>query len=111
MCLPWKFWSRQSRSARPGRDWLEHVVVGDPDPTGPGAGDQNLTCQFKWICEVSPTLVLAWCCTREFGHQGQHLAGTGESIVAVHPQALPTATAGSFSGDHAVTSSIPPGRS
>jgi hypothetical protein len=30
-------------------------------------------------------MTLLWCCTRELGHQGQHIAGTGEHVAAVHP--------------------------
>jgi hypothetical protein len=91
-----KFWPRQPRSASPGQDWLDHVGVGDPDPTSdPGAVNGNLTCRFEWVDEASQTLILHWSCTRELGHQGQHVAGTGERVAAVHPQLLPRATAAS----------------
>jgi hypothetical protein len=93
MHIPWKFWHCQSRNASLGRDWLKYVVVGDPDPTSDhSTGNGNLTCPFKWTHEVSPTVVLPWCCTRELGHPGQHLAGTGERVAAVHPPALSTVT-------------------
>jgi hypothetical protein len=37
---------------------------------------------------------LHWCCTRERGHPGQHLAGTGEVIAAVHPPLSPGCPSG-----------------
>jgi hypothetical protein len=40
-------------------------------------------CRFEWTEKVSRTMTLPWCCTRELGHQGQHLAGTGECVAAV----------------------------
>ncbi|MGH3811715.1 MAG: hypothetical protein ACRDUV_04555 [Pseudonocardiaceae bacterium] len=75
-----------NRSGSLGHDELEHVTVGDPDPTAdPGTATGYRTCQFEWADETSQTLSLLWCCTRERGHQGQHLAGTGEWVAAVHP--------------------------
>ena len=72
-----------NRSGSPRQDELEHVAVGDPDPT---AATEYRTCSFEWAGETSQTLSLSWSCTRERGHQGQHLAGTGEWVVAVHPR-------------------------
>jgi hypothetical protein len=78
--------NRQPRSGSLSQDELRHVAVGDPDPTSvPGAADGYQACQFEWTDETSPTLILLWSCTRELGHQGQHLAGTSEWIAAVHP--------------------------
>lgn len=94
MHIPSKFWHRQPRNTSPVQDWLEHVVVGDPDPTSDhSTGNSNLRCQFQWADQVSSTLVLPWSCTRELGHPGQHLAGTGEGVVAVHPAVLFTTAA------------------
>jgi hypothetical protein len=65
-------------------DELERVAVGDPDPTlGSDAANGYQECRFEWTENVSPTVTLPWCCTRELGHQGQHLAGTGEYVAAV----------------------------
>ncbi len=77
-----------NRSGSLGQDELEHVAVGDPDPTAdPGtANDGYWTCGFEWADETSQALSLPWSCTRERGHQGQHLAGTGEWVAAVHPR-------------------------
>ena len=74
-----------------GKDELRHIVVGDPDPT-PGLPSKvngrpdDCRCGFEWTDEDSPGLTLLWSCTREPGHSGQHLAGTGESVAAVHPE-------------------------
>ena len=62
-----------------GQDELRHITVGDPDPTS----HLGQKCGFEWADETSPTLILLWSCTRELGHQGQHLAGTGEWVAAV----------------------------
>ncbi len=98
MNVHWKFRHRQSRSGSLGRDELEHVAVGDPDPTSdPGTANGYRACRFEWADETSQTLILPWSCTRELGHQGQHIAGTGEWVAAVHPQLLPTTTATSVS--------------
>jgi hypothetical protein len=98
MDVQWKFWHRQPSSGSLGQDELEHVAVGDPDPTSDtGAANGYRTCRFEWADETSQTLILPWSCTRERGHRGQHLAGTGEGVGAVHPQLLPTATATSVS--------------
>lgn len=89
-----RFWHRQPRTGSLGQDELERVSVGDPDPTlDPGTANRHGACLFEWVDEISQTLILTWSCTRELGHQGQHLAGTGEWVAAVHPQLLPTATA------------------
>ena len=87
------------------KDELRHIIVGDPDPTAglpgkglpgkglpgnglPGNGNghtDDCRCGFEWTEQASRTLTLLWLCTREPGHPGQHLAGTGESVAAVHP--------------------------
>jgi hypothetical protein len=74
-----------------GKDELRHVVVGDPDPTSGLPSSVNghpgdCRCGFEWTDEDSPGLTLLWSCTRGPGHPGQHLAGTGESVAAVHPE-------------------------
>jgi hypothetical protein len=95
---PRKFWHPWLRNGSLGQDELEGVAVGDPDPTADhGTVNGYRTCRFEWIYDISQTLNLLWSCTRELGHQGQHLAGTGEWVAAVHPQLLPTATATSIS--------------
>ena len=77
MDLRWK-------SCRPGQDELRHVALGDPDPTSdPGMANGLGKCRFEWNEEISRTMTLPWCCTRERGHQGQHIAGTGECVAAV----------------------------
>jgi hypothetical protein len=89
-----KLWRRQPRGGSLGQDELGHIAVGDPDPTSAsGTANGYRTCRFGWADETSQTLILPWSCTRELGHQGQHLAGTGEGIAAVHPPLLPAATA------------------
>ncbi|MGH3961947.1 MAG: hypothetical protein ACRDRY_01635 [Pseudonocardiaceae bacterium] len=98
MDLRWKFWHRQLRSGNSEQDELERISVGDPDPTSyPGAVNGARACRFEWADEASQTLILPWSCTRVLGHRGQHLAGTGERVAAVHPHSLPTATATSVS--------------
>jgi hypothetical protein len=102
MDLRWNFWHRQLRSGSLGQDELAHVAVGDPDPTSnPSTASGYQTCEFMWADETSQTLILPWYCTRELGHQGQHLAGTGESVAAVHPKLLPTRRPPAFWRDHA----------
>jgi hypothetical protein len=80
MDVRWKF-------QRLGQDELEPVAVGDPDPTSPtshpGTAKGYRTCRFEWVDEISRTMTLPWRCTRELGHQGQHIAGTGECVAAV----------------------------
>lgn len=94
MDVRWRFWHRQPGSGGPGQDELAQVVVGDPDPTShTGTVNEYPTCRFEWTDDTSQTLILPWSCTRKLGHQGQHLAGTGEQVAAVHPQLLPTAPA------------------
>lgn len=99
MVVQWKFWHRQPRSGSLSQDELAHVAVGDPDPTSdpPGKSNGYRKCRFEWADETSQSWVLPWYCTREPQHQGQHLAGTGEWVAAVHPPRLPTATATSIS--------------
>jgi hypothetical protein len=69
---------------RLGQNELEHVAVGDPDPTShPGTANEYRECRFEWADEISRTMTLPWRCTRELGHQGQHIAGTGECVAAM----------------------------
>jgi hypothetical protein len=99
MNVHWKLWHHQPRSGSLGHDELEHIAAGDTDPTAdPGTANGYRLCRFEWADEISQTLILPWSCTRKLGHQGQHLAGTGECVAAAHPQLLPTATAPSISG-------------
>jgi hypothetical protein len=72
------------RSGSAVRDELEHVAVGDRDPSRIFVVDEYRICGFEWADDTSPTLILLWSCTRQGGHLGQHLAGTGEWVVAVH---------------------------
>jgi len=83
---PSKFWRRRSENNSPGPDPLAHIAVGDPD-LGTATGHRK--CEFAWTDQTLPRLILHWRCTRALGHQGQHLAGTGEWIAAVHPPLLP----------------------
>jgi hypothetical protein len=80
MDVRWKF-------QRLGQDDLERVAVGDPDPTSPtsdpGTAKGYRTCRFEWVDEISRTMTLPWRCTRELGHQGQHIAGTGQCVAVV----------------------------
>jgi hypothetical protein len=95
MDIRWRLWRRQLSSGRLSQDELELIAVGDPDPTtDPGTAAHGYRkCRFEWADETSRTLTLPWSCTRQAGHEGQHLAGTGEQVAAVHPQLLPKATA------------------
>jgi hypothetical protein len=97
MDIPWKLRHRQSSSGGLSRDELDCVAVGDLDPTLDLDMASGYLCRFEWADDASQTLILPWSCTRQRGHQGQHLAGTGEWVAAVHPQLLPTATATSGS--------------
>jgi hypothetical protein len=99
MVIRWKFWHRQPRSGNLGPYELNHVAVGDLDPTSVSgtAASGYRKCRFEWTDETSRALILPWSCTRELEHQGQHLAGTGEWVAAVHPQLRPTAAAASVS--------------
>jgi hypothetical protein len=90
---PWqqvrgKFRHRRPRSENFDQDELRRVAVGDPDPTADpgGTADGSPTCNFEWTNECSRTMILPWTCTRGLGHEGQHLAGTGEWVAAQHPQ-------------------------
>lgn len=72
-----------------GQDELRHTVVGDPDPTAglsSKVGGHPIGCGFEWVDETSQALTLLWSCTREPCHPGQHVAGTGEWVAAVHPE-------------------------
>ena len=72
-----------------GEDELRHIVVGDPDPTPDSSSNVDghpPRCGFDWTEGTPQTLTLRWFCTREPGHPGQHLAGTGENVAAVHPE-------------------------
>jgi hypothetical protein len=88
MDLRWKLRHHRPSSGNLDQDEVGHVAVGDPDPTADPAGtaDGLGKCGFKWTDECSQTLILPWSCTRTLGHQGQHLAGTGEWVAARHPQ-------------------------
>lgn len=88
MDVQWKLRHHRPHSGNFGQDKLGHVTVGDPDPTADSDGTVHgsPTCGFKWTDECSRTLILPWSCTRKLGHQGQHLAGTGEWVAAQHPQ-------------------------
>jgi hypothetical protein len=79
---------RPRRGSHTPQDRLGRVAVGDPDPTADPAGttQKSRKCGFEWADQYSPTLILPWYCTRELGHQDQHLAGTGEWVAALHPQ-------------------------
>jgi hypothetical protein len=72
-----------------GKDELRHIVVGDLDPTADlpsKVSGHPINCGFEWADETSQSLTLLWSCTRAPGHLGQHLAGTGEWVAAVHPE-------------------------
>jgi len=85
MAAPEKVQRRQSRSATLDVEELEHVAVGDLDPTSCHSADhQHPLCQVEWVDALSPTFVVLWICTREPSHHGQHIAGTGHWVAAVH---------------------------
>jgi hypothetical protein len=66
-------------------DPLGHIIVGNPDPTlGLYEDSGYRKCGFEWFDDTCVTLVLRWQCTREHGHPGQHLAGTGHTVAAAH---------------------------
>lgn len=90
MDLHWMPWHRQLRDGTTFDDELAHVTVGDLDPTSHvGTANGDRACRFEWAEEMSLSLTLLWSCTRDLGHQGQHLAGTSEEVAAVHPQLVP----------------------
>ena len=99
-----KFWHRRARGDSLGHsDELEDVAVGDPDPTSDASTAKgSRRCGFEWLDATSQTLVLRWSCTRELGHHGQHVAGTGEEVAAVHAEFPRYPDAGSY------VSSVPP---
>lgn len=72
-------------------DPLGHIIAGNPDPTSDLIHKDNgyRECRFEWFDDTWRTLVLRWQCTRESGHPGQHLAGTGYGVAAVHPPEKP----------------------
>jgi hypothetical protein len=88
MDVRWTLRHHRPSSESFSQDELGHVTVGDPDPTADpgGTADGSGKCGFKWTDQCSRTLILPWSCTRALGHQGQHLAGTGEGVAALHPQ-------------------------
>lgn len=89
--LWWDFGHHRRRTGILKPHELDHVAVGDPDPTADGSmTDGYQACRFEWTDETTPNLILNWSCTREPGHHGKHLAGTGQWVVAVHPQLYPT---------------------
>jgi hypothetical protein len=66
-------------------DPLGHIIVGSPDLTpGFDKGNDYRECGFVWFDDICLTLVLRWQCTRNSGHPGQHLAGTGHWVAAVY---------------------------
>lgn len=68
-------------------DWSEHAPgspdynpglhgrVGDPDPT------VKPETRFE-ACPATKGSLYIYCCTREKGHDGQHIAGDGTTVVA-----------------------------
>lgn len=86
LTLWWDFGHRRRRTGILSQNKLDHVAVGDPDPTADASmTDGYRACWFEWTDETSRNLILNWSCTRELGHNGKHLAGTGQWVVAVHP--------------------------
>ena len=84
MVTSWISQHTQSYRAKLSQSQLEDVTVGDADPTCPRDGaDGHRMCRFEWVDEASPTFRLLWTCTREWGHPGRHIAGTGEQVAAV----------------------------
>ncbi len=77
---PTAFSDQHSQRDTTSHDALEHAKVGDPDP---GTVNECRACRFEWAGETG-NLTL-WFCTRPLGHPGQHIASTGQWIVAVHP--------------------------
>lgn len=66
-------------------DPLCHIIVGNPDPTSDlDKYNDYRRCGFEWFDDTCLTLILRWQCTRQSGHPGQHLAGTGHWVAAVH---------------------------
>jgi hypothetical protein len=101
MMAPRKLQQRQSQRGKPGQDKREHAAVDDPDPASHRSADKgHQMCRFEWADETSPTLVLRWICTRQRGHHGQHIAGTGEwtPTPATHPNAPRQAITNTDSG-------------
>jgi hypothetical protein len=88
MDIQWTLRHGQPRNEKRGQKGFEHVAVSDPDPTADpdSTAHESPTCGFEWTEESSRTLILLWTCTCSPGHQGPHLAGTGEGIAALHPQ-------------------------
>lgn len=71
-------------------DPLGHIVVGSLDPTSKLYKNNGYReCGFEWFDDTCQDLVLRWQCTRELDHPGQHLAGTGHWVAAVHPPEKP----------------------
>jgi hypothetical protein len=84
-----KFRYRRPTSGNFNQNGRARVAVGDPDPTAKphGTTHEYPTCSFEWTDDSSPPLILTWTCTQKLGHQGQHLASTGDKrVAAVHPQ-------------------------
>ncbi len=87
-------WPCQSTKGSLGHDELAHVTIGDPDPTShAGTASGYRKCCYAWVDKITQNLILPWSCTREMGHHGQHLAGTGDVVAAVHTELVPAATA------------------
>jgi hypothetical protein len=84
MVTSWITQHARSYRAKLSQSQLEDVTVGDADPTCPRDGaDGHRMCRFEWADETSPTFRLLWTCTREWGHRGRHVAGTGDRVAAV----------------------------
>ena len=84
MDVRWDSRHPQPRGGNFSQDELERVLVGDPDPTlDSGTANRYRKCRFEWADEPSQTMILPWSCSRELGHQGQHIADTGEWVAAM----------------------------
>jgi hypothetical protein len=84
MVTAWISQHTQSSRAKLSRNQLKDFTVGDADLTCPrGGADGHRMCRFEWVDEISSTFRLLWTCTREWGHLGRHIAGTGDGVAAV----------------------------
>jgi hypothetical protein len=86
MVAPTTLQHRQLRSGKLNQHELDHIAVGDPDPTAPHReNNEPRLCQFQWTDQLSPVFGLLWICTRDQSHHGPHIAGTGDWVAAVRP--------------------------
>jgi hypothetical protein len=70
---------RKFRRGSLGQDERKDAAEGNLNTAPHRSADNGpQMCRFEWADETSPTFVLRWICTREQGHQGQHIADTGE---------------------------------